>query len=123
MPAPVHTIKNQYRGINAHLHSLLQQKGGWSDFHARHIIHIADTLKIPLRNMGYTAGIEESLQIKRLPDSTHQPESDVRIYARRPSAASGSTAAMDMPLHLQFVVNSAVMSFNRIQCKESRSPI
>lgn len=98
MSKPVHAIKNQYRGINAHLHSQLQQSG-WSDFHARHIIHIADTLKLRLRGMGYTVGIEESLQIKRLPDIRHQPESDVLIYARQPAPVpSGPEAVMDVPV-------------------------
>lgn len=77
---PIRSVKNQYVGINAHLHSLLQNNGGWSDFHARHIIHIADTLKVQLRGMGYTVGIQESLQIKRLAGSSSEPASDVLVY-------------------------------------------
>jgi len=29
----VRSIKNQYIGINAHLHSLWQSEGGWDEFH------------------------------------------------------------------------------------------
>jgi hypothetical protein len=31
---PIHTRKNLYQGVNAHLHSYLQQEGGWESFHA-----------------------------------------------------------------------------------------
>lgn len=90
----VRSIKNQYLGINAHLHSRLQNDGGWSDFHARHIIHIADTLKAHLRSMGYTVGIEESLQIKRLHGQTHEPESDILIYDTEPQRRPEAEAAI-----------------------------
>ena len=40
---PVHQRDNQYRGVNAHLHSLLQREGGgWEMFHAAHITHLID---------------------------------------------------------------------------------
>jgi hypothetical protein len=88
---PVRSVKNQYRGINAHLHSLLQHQGGWSDFHARHIVHIADTLKSQLRSMRYTAGVEESVQIKRLSGRLYEPESDVLIYDTEPPRLATTT--------------------------------
>lgn len=42
----VRSIKNQYLGINAHLHSLWQAEGDWDEFHASHIIYLANALKI-----------------------------------------------------------------------------
>lgn len=92
---PIRSVKNQYLGINAHLHSKLQNEGGWADFHARHIIHLADTLKARLRGMGYTVGVEESIQIKRI-SHTSEPESDVLIYdpASRQSTSGSQTAAV-----------------------------
>ncbi len=30
---PIRTVKNQYRGVNAHLHSRLQHDAGWEPFH------------------------------------------------------------------------------------------
>jgi len=78
----VHSIKNQYAGINAHLHSMWQAQGGWVEFHTRHIVHLADALKAVLLPMGYTAALEPSLQIRRI-DSfqpSEYPESDVSIY-------------------------------------------
>lgn len=83
---PVRSRKNQYGGVNAHLHSYWQAEGGWSDFHARHIVHLVDTLKPLLLPMGYTAAIEPSIQIRRLDDRAEPeaPESDIIIYAREP---------------------------------------
>lgn len=52
---PVRSTKNQYIGINAHLHSLWQAEGGWDEFHAAHIIYLANSLKVPLLPRGYTA--------------------------------------------------------------------
>ena len=63
----VRSVNNLYRGINAHLHSLLQQEGGWQGFHARHTVHIADALAARVRPLGYRVTLEESLQIRRLP--------------------------------------------------------
>src|SRR5262245_50751774 len=71
---PVRSVKNQYLGINAHLHSLWQAEGGWNNFHNRHIGDLAGLLRQKLLPMGYTATIEESLQIRRLADSLHNDE-------------------------------------------------
>lgn len=62
------TLKNPYKGVNAHLNSLLQTPGTeenpakWHSFHANHIAHIADFLndKLPAN---YLALSEESLQV------------------------------------------------------------
>lgn len=77
---PVRTIKNQYRGINAHLHSALQAEGGWDEFHTSHIVHLANLLKRHLLPMGYTTGIEQSLQIRRMGEPAGKPKSDVTIF-------------------------------------------
>lgn len=57
----VRAVKNQYRGINAHLHSLLQDQD-WVPFHTVHSVDIANTMKKFLRPMGYVADLEQSLQ-------------------------------------------------------------
>lgn len=75
---PVVSVKNQYKGINAHLHSRLQHESGWSGFHARHIVHLADALQVSLIPMGYIADVEQSLQIHRLNDVVN-PRSDILI--------------------------------------------
>ena len=82
----VRSIKNQYLGINAHLHSYWQAEGGWSDFHTRHIVHLVDTLKPLLLPLGYTAAIEPSIQIRRLDGlaAPENPAADVLIYERDP---------------------------------------
>jgi hypothetical protein len=100
----VRSAKNQYRGINAHLHSRWQAEGGWAEFHTRHIVHLADALKAVLLPMGYTAALEPSLQIRRLdiPSPPEYPESDVTIYDLDPVrplrtlASPGSSAAGEL---------------------------
>jgi hypothetical protein len=77
---PVRSAKNQYQGINAHLHSYWQAEGGWNGFHTAHIGDLGKTLKARLLPMGYTADLEPSLQIRRLDHPIGEPESDVTIY-------------------------------------------
>ena len=83
----VRSIKNQYPGINAHLHSCWQAEGGWSEFHTRYIVNFADVLTRALLPLGYTVRIEESLQIRYIdfPPVVEQPESDLTIYDLDPA--------------------------------------
>jgi hypothetical protein len=81
---PVRSVKNQYLGISAHLHSLWQKEGGWKDFHTAHIVYLVAALKTQLLPLGYTAGIEHSLQIRRSEHTEGRPESDIVIYDRDP---------------------------------------
>ncbi len=60
MMKPVRSIKNQYRGINAHLHSFWQARHKWNRFHNVHIAHLVGLLKAQLLPMGYTAVNEEA---------------------------------------------------------------
>jgi Protein of unknown function (DUF4058) len=82
---PVRSLKNQYLGINAHLHSQWQSEGGWDEFHMSHIVHLANGLHAQLRPMGYTANIKQSLQIRRYGEPAGKPESDVTIYDTDPT--------------------------------------
>jgi Protein of unknown function (DUF4058) len=82
---PMRALKNQYLGINAHLHSLLQNEGGWDSFHGLHIGDIAKSLQTQLFPMGYVADYEPSLQIRRAGEPTYAPESDVSIYDPDPN--------------------------------------
>lgn len=68
----VRSRKNQYQGINAHLHSQWQASGGWNQFHVNHIADITRLMRADLYPMGYTARTEQSVQIRRIagPDST-----------------------------------------------------
>jgi hypothetical protein len=76
----IYTTKNQYRGINAHLHSLWQHSGGWEGFHTVHIGDLYKTLNALLVPMGYEVGLEESLQIRRLSGGVRMARPDVVIY-------------------------------------------
>jgi hypothetical protein len=59
-------VKNQYRGINAHLHSYWQNHAGWNEFHTNHIADLTRLMRAQLYPMGYTAHTEQSLQIRRI---------------------------------------------------------
>jgi len=77
---PVRALKNQYRGINAHLQSYLQADGDWENFHFNHISDLNRTLLDVLDPLGYTASSQQSLQIRLDTNAPRRPESDVTIY-------------------------------------------
>ncbi|MDZ4765058.1 MAG: hypothetical protein SGI73_10955 [Chloroflexota bacterium] len=63
---PIHLRDNQYRGVNAHLHSLLQSDyDGWETFHRDHIGYLRLELEraLPVES-GYFVLAERSLQIR-----------------------------------------------------------
>jgi hypothetical protein len=95
---PVQSLKNQYRGVNAHLHSFWQAEGGWHNFHNRHIGDLAGMLRLQLLPMGYTAEMEAALQIRRLGDTPQSPRSDILIAdpLGRPSPYSGTQPATEL---------------------------
>lgn len=64
--------ENQYRGVNAHLHSYLQQMGEWESFHSEHITHLREALQAILP-AGYRARTERSLQLNTF-QSSSEPE-------------------------------------------------
>lgn len=76
----VRSVKNQYLGINAHLHSFWQSEGGWAGFHGNHLADLMRTLRAQLLPIGYTVEYESSIQIRRLDGSIDAPESDVAIF-------------------------------------------
>ncbi|MBN1287320.1 MAG: DUF4058 family protein [Anaerolineae bacterium] len=84
MKEPVRSVKNQYRGVNAHLQSYLQGEGDWPDFHTTHIVHLAGEMKTQLLPMGYTAAVQQSLQIRRHDQPPRYPESDITVYDTEP---------------------------------------
>jgi hypothetical protein len=86
---PVRALKNQYRGINAHLHSSLPLPGSWAGFLTRHIGDMAGLLRAQLYPMGYTAEIEESLQVRRSGDFLRTPRADILIVDE--GTAAGET--------------------------------
>ncbi len=86
---PIYTRKNQYQGVNAHLHSHFQAQGGWSSFHTNFIAALARDLNAHLPD-GFIVDIEQSLQIREIhPDSgdrIRRPEPDLTIYRTRQGA-------------------------------------
>jgi hypothetical protein len=93
---PIHAARNLYRGINAHLHSYWQTQGGWDSFHTNHITDLMRLMNAALEPLGYSADLEQSLQIRRAGQVIATPESDVSIYDTRPGrlpTASGAISA------------------------------
>lgn len=98
MEKPVRSIKNQYRGINAHLQSRVQDSANlWSSFHLNYIADLQRSLNAILPPLGYIAEAEQGLQIQRFGAEWRRPRSDVTIYdtepARPPKAASSPPLA------------------------------
>jgi len=100
---PVRSMKNQYLGINAHLHSFWQGESGWNNFHNRHVGDLAGLLRQQLLPMGYTAIMEESLQIRRVDDNPQQRRADILIgdldrsrSSERFSAAASTLTVADL---------------------------
>lgn len=82
MTDPIHSVKNQYFGVNAHLHSFWQGEGKWHRFHNVYIAQLLVTLKAQLIPMGYTAETEESLKIRRIADRPAYPRADILVTDR-----------------------------------------
>ena len=76
----IQSVKNQYRGINDHLNSKLQSAGGWDSFHTSHISDLTKAMKAGLRPLGYTADIEQSLQIRRYGEPPLLSKIPIPIY-------------------------------------------
>lgn len=85
--SPLRSIKNQYLGVNAHLHSFWQATHRWGEFHNRHVGDLTAALRKQLLPIGYTAVMEDSLQIRRVDQSAFRPRSDVTIYDLSPASA------------------------------------
>jgi len=90
--------QNLYPGVNAHLNSFLQQKGGgWESFHSDFITFIRMTLDEQLPSNYYTLS-EKSLQIGEI-DSERQRHTypDITLFQRQPSARLSNTTQSATP--------------------------
>lgn len=94
-------IQNPYPGINAHFNSNLQNNGTWPEFHTIHIGDIAKTLKSVLVPLGYTVGVEQSLQIWRgdeIGADSSPKRADVAIFDTQPQPRSSEGVASSTAL-------------------------
>jgi hypothetical protein len=96
----IHSDKNLYPGINAHLNSFLQDEpGGWQSFHAEHIVDIAKVINehVP---QGYFARAEKTLQISEIVPGTKSPSvtvPDTTIYRAEAGGRKSPTVAQTTP--------------------------
>lgn len=75
---PIILRENQYRGVNAHLHSALQANGQWPTLHTPLITLLGRALNRQLPT-GYLVKMEQSLQIREF-----NPHTGERIQHRKP---------------------------------------
>ncbi|MFN8376181.1 MAG: DUF4058 family protein [Anaerolineae bacterium] len=69
----VRSRKNQYVGVNAHLHSRLQNiPAGWEIFHGNHVTHLGEAI-YKLLPPGYVVDTERSMQIREYHPATGEP--------------------------------------------------
>jgi len=100
MPNPVRAVKNQYLGINAHLHSFWQAEHRWNRFHNAYMTHLMEALNAELLPLNYIAELEDSVQVRRIGDDLpRRPKADLLIYDTDPQRKFGgqypvSTAEM-----------------------------
>lgn len=89
---PIHALRNQYRGINAHLHSFWQATGTWNRFHNPHVTHLTEALVVQLLPMGYVAETEDSIQVRRIDDFRPRlPRPDILIRDTDPRRFESSS--------------------------------
>lgn len=107
---PLHMRANQYRGVNAHLHSALQRANEWESFHSDHVTHLREALQelLPLES-GYIVKTERSLQIRQYNPvgdeiGRSRTKPDALIYStasertRPPLDSDGAAPALSLPL-------------------------
>ncbi|MDZ4766400.1 MAG: DUF4058 family protein, partial [Chloroflexota bacterium] len=82
---PLRTRKNQYLGVNAHLHSYWQAENEWNDFHNPHIGDLSRGLRAQLLPLGYTTRVEQSVQIRRVGDDLRSPRADIIVRDLQPT--------------------------------------
>lgn len=129
---PIHSPNNEYRGVNAHLHSYFQSQGEWEGFHTSHITDLARSIN-RLLPLGYAVGLESSLQIREFHPDTgeriRRPKPDVIVYragepptTRLSDIPAADSATLTLPIiqtfhTLEFLHYSAVMIY---QVQEKR---
>jgi hypothetical protein len=89
----VRSLINQYRGVNAHLHSSFQVQGGWDSFHANYIADLGEFINDHLPP-GYIVDIERSLQIREF----HPDTGERLIQRRRPDVTIYQTDPARLPV-------------------------
>ena len=62
---PIRSRKNQYRGVNARLHSVLQADASWDSFHSNYISDLAEAIDGQLPT-GYLVNLVRSSQPNKL---------------------------------------------------------
>ncbi|MBI5670161.1 MAG: DUF4058 family protein [Chloroflexi bacterium] len=103
---PIQSVVNQYLGVNAHLQSYYQARGGWEGFHNKHIADLGEAINALLPE-GYIVDMEQSLQIREERLDTGETaairlKADVTIYqtsrTNLPPNLPRSAATLERPL-------------------------
>lgn len=101
---PVTSRKNEYRGVNAHLHSYYLAYGGWEGFHNKHVGDLGEVFSLALPP-GYTVDTEQSLQISGFPPGWDMPtlrtRPDLTVYSTAPATRPATILQMIEPTVIQ----------------------
>lgn len=99
----IQSLKNQYIGVNAHLHSRLQNMpAGWEIFHGNHVTHLGEAIYRILPR-GYIVDTERSMQIREYHPTTgepvivkkpRRPQPDITISSTAPSLSSATSTSI-----------------------------
>ncbi|MBL8155193.1 MAG: DUF4058 family protein [Anaerolineae bacterium] len=98
----IRSSSNLYTGVNAHLHSILQNRAaGWEEFHLNHIVDLARAISA-LLPPGYRASAQRSFQIRASTSDMRewllrQAEPDVAVQRIRPHPSGASAAVAERP--------------------------
>lgn len=89
---PLRSRFNQYLGLNIHFHQWIQTEANlWRDFHGVYMVYLLAALKSQLLPIGYTARIEQGLQIQAT-EGKRTPQSDISIYDLQPTRPMDTAA-------------------------------
>jgi Protein of unknown function (DUF4058) len=89
---PIHARLNQYRGVNAHLHSHFQAYGEWESFHTAFIPSLANAIDRQLPDT-YLVNLEKSLQIREY----HPDTGEKILVSKKPDLSIYQQASSNIP--------------------------
>lgn len=92
--------------------SFWQAEGKWNRFHNVHITHLFEYLNQRLLPLGYAAEVEESLQIRRIGESSRYPRTDILIRDQHPDRP-GCFPRMTQPVGVQVLTLDSVLDLEQ----------
>lgn len=98
----IHFRENQYKGVNAHLHSLLQREsGGWESFHSAYLTYLTASIDRRLPEQYFVIN-EDSLQLSFIDVDTverhySRTRADIAVYGEESGISNRGSATAATP--------------------------